>query len=328
MPEEFRLEYEGVFGGLDEAVIALLEETESVYRDAPAGGDKRAFAGWVAKQVPAVRPALFGRRYMEGADYARRLVRDTLASLLTENKLAGLLRSIGEEELAAACAGFEQRIGQYLWDATRTPESRAPIGRMLARFPQAPRSVLGTTMEMMQPDLIVARIARFMAQADQPAVMGDLTVEALFAGAPSPECRRDQHMAWVFSQPLPLRAFLDRWRESGRRDTADQRARALLGAAIASDTTEVVETLLAAVPGDGARVCKVIEPVIDRLTQVWKVTPLSAGPREMLAHARKDSTGWSIALLYQAWLHQRTHVFSRYVDSGSTVRTPQVVLPV
>ncbi|MBY0552594.1 MAG: T4 RnlA family RNA ligase [Candidatus Obscuribacterales bacterium] len=319
VPEEFRLDYEALFAELDDNVVALLDETDSVYRQAPPG-DKRVFARWVATQPGTLRAPLYSRRHMEAREFAVKLARDTIAALLVEGKLPAMLRQIDAAALQTACAQFEARVGQYLWDVTRTAESRAPLARMLPRFPQAPRSVLGTTLEMMQPDLVLAKLSRYLVQPEQQAALNGLTVEGIFANAAPPESRMDVHLAWVFSLPLPLRSMLNRWRESGRRDTTDERARALLAAAIASETTAEVEKLLADSLADSPSLDELLAPVISRLVDVWNSIPLAGGPRGALDGAHAETTGWATALLYQAWYHERTKVAGRFLESGKTIR--------
>lgn len=313
-PEEHRLEYEAEFGEMDTALVAALERTEQAYKGAPSG-DQREFARWAASQG-AARATLFNRRNMESPDYGRRMARSTMAQLLDEGRLQPLLLQMCALPLARACQEFETAIGQYLWDVSRTAETRSPLGRLLPRFPKAPRSVLGVTMEMLQPELIVARLREFLAHPDQRATCGHLTVEEILANAPSPECRFDKHLKWVFSLPLPLRSILDRWRESGRRDTADKRARALLAVSIDNETTAEVESLLGQ-PLKGTRsVSDSLRGTVEVLSEVWSAIPLAEGPRAALAWARCHPSGWPLAMLNCAWSTYRNEVAKAYLDKS------------
>ncbi len=318
VPEEHREEYEAQFLQMDRELMDSLERTEAIYRDAPSG-DQRAFAKWVSTVEREARPTLYTRRFIEAPDYARRLARDTMAVLLENGRLEPLLQQLCAYPLADACTLFEQQIGQYLWETSRTTEARMPLGRILPRFPKLPRSVIGTTMEMLQPDLIVARMREYLAHPDQRNTCDGLTIEQVFANAVPPENRFDQHMKWVFSLPLPLRSFLDRWRESGRKETASKRARALLGAAIESETTAEVEDLLREPLRLATPVTPLLGGVLDTLTAAWQRIPLSAGPRAAMEWARKQPSGWPLAMLNRCWVTYRTQVGKNSLENSQPV---------
>lgn len=322
VPEEHRLEYEAVFAGFDDQLMALLEATESVYVNAPRGGEQRVFAQWAGKQGK-VRAAMFQRRQMEAPDYGRRLARITMAGLLLEGKLGALLQQMCAFDLAEACSSFESVVGTYLWDSTRrTLEGKMPIGRIVGLFPQGARSVVGATMEVLQPELIVTRLRQFIAEPAQRDTCGHLTVEEIFARAVPPEGRQDQHLTWVFSLPLPMRSLLDQWRQAGRKDTATRQARALLAASIEEGSTQQVEALLCEPLQGTPKVGPLLDSVINQVASAWSRVPLDRGPRVSMEWARRQPSGWPAALLRRAWEMYRSQVFKNFLDRNGSTEQP------
>lgn len=286
MPEEFREESEETLKELDSRVQELVEEVQRLYAAAPQV-DQRAFAAWVKQQPEGLKGLLFARRQHDAADYATRIATETVAALIGQARLADVVA------LPPAIAEYEAALSERLWDETRTPEGRARLSALIPNLPKALRGELSGAIEELQPELVEARVRAFVQGKPEYA---SLNVDELFNDAPSPESAIEQHKTWIFSSPLELRSFLDRWRRCGRRDTANELALSLLAAAVRRG---VVNELVAVLAPNAVALPVVVKELIARFESSWGLV---------------EPTTLTFAMRDQCWQSARLMVRDQFIE--------------
>lgn len=327
MPEECRGETEETLRQLDEQVIASVAYVDGMYASAPAGADKGTFARWInsTPKLAAAKGLLFNRLEADREGATRALALSAIARQLEAGKLLEQVEStgveagavdhtepavLGEGALTLALGFYEDSVSRMLRDDTRTAEGRVRINRLMERLDRSLRPQVASALHGLQPDLLIARMRAYVAEPAQRKLFGELDVDAMFAAAPSPEGPVDLHKDWVYKQPLPLRSYLDRWRDCNRPETPLRYARAILAQAIRQ---ERVEELLSKC---GLNDCHGLARRLDGLAQyvsaVWEALPVRSNPAVLLQAARASDSPWAMALLCCAWNAYRAQVRDAY----------------
>lgn len=326
MPEEFRDETEELIDKLDGQVIELAQEVERVYLLAPQTNDQVTFADWVRKNAPrAVKGFIFARHDLASIDAPDWIAGVTLCTLIETGKLSIMLESEGNLQLARAVSDFEHNIGEFLWNKTRSPEGIAQLNKLINHLPAGCEGVLAAAIEGFQPTLVVRRVQEYLKA--NSATYGDLNAEAIFAAAPPPDSPYYRHLKWVMTLPLPLRSFLDRWRESGRRETAAHRAQLLLSAAFNQSQVERLLAVFAEAFSESpashhAELITGLPLLRSALANLWCSLPQTGEPQLKLQMAKSLGVykPRALALLFQSWHHLRTRVRDNYLAAANELR--------
>lgn len=305
MPEEFREESEATLAGLDERVLQIIAAVEAAYSGAPQS-DQKAFAEWVKQQDASVKGLLFSRRLQLAANFPARIAAETAATLIAQSRLGEVLPE--GESIHTVVARYEADLSDILWQETRTAEGRARLGALIPTLPKNLRGELSGAIENLQPDLVVARVRAYTQQKPEFA---SLNVDELFAAAASPQSPIEQHKTWIFSSPLELRSFLDRWRECGRRQTANALALSLLATAIRSG---VVNELVAVLAPSAVALPDAVRELLAHFESAWRALPNDQSAPEIYGNA--GGTALTRVLLDQCWQSARQMVRDAYIEEN------------
>ena len=240
LEEEYREDTEALVRQLDANTVALVEQIEAVYRDGAQHQDQKAFAAWVKTQPSNLAGLLFARKQLNYPKSASQYSRAALGRLIGVGQLHGLLEQSDRDELKLELARFERAVSQYLWDNSRTPEQRGRAQALAQTLPKPIRGMYASVQDNLFPHLIVEKVREFVSNSPM-AEINCIDVDAVFANAPAPTAPEQIHNAWIFTQDMRLRPFLDRWRHCGQRATATMGARKLLAEAVR--TSVVAESL-------------------------------------------------------------------------------------
>lgn len=308
MPEEFREESEATLAALDQRVAAIISATEAAYAAAPQA-DRKAFAGWVKEQPRELHAMLFVRHHQSNPGFPQRIASDTLATLVDTGRLDDILPELlGDATLAEAFAAYEREVSDLLWTGTRSAEARAGLSSLIPKLPKSVRGELAGAIDALHQETVVAKLRSYVQQKPE---FRTLDVEALFAAAPSPESPSEFQKQWVFSSPLELRPFLDRWRQCGRRDTANTRARRLLSAAIQNGA---LGELVAVLAPHSVALPDAVRQATEALRMAWEGVPQQSSAAIYAGTAR--GTTLTRALLDQCWSGARQSVRDAYIEEN------------
>ncbi len=323
MPEEFREEAERVSADLERLTYDSVAEVERLYRLTPEG-DQRGFANWVTAHVARPLHGLFfQRRGWDAPGAGAKLARRVVAELVRGGRLAAF---VGAEQggIGDRLGWYERRLEALLWEQTRARAALVGLRAWSARLPKELRGAANLAIEDLLPETVAARLRLFAARADVREQLGDLDLELVLANVPAPSQSAELHRDYVLSQPLILRSFLDRWRQSGQRESATLGARRLLAQAIATDTLPALSAALDSAPDallDG------LARVEAHLIELWSTMPRAAQPGDLVAWAATLGArqAWGTALIEEYWAAHRDRALEAFLqahqdDRGHTAR--------
>jgi len=327
LEEEFREETETLAATLDANTIELAERVEAAYRLAPANQDQKAFATWVKSQPGNLAGMLFGRKQLDYPRSSGQYTRAALAQMINSDRLSSLLEACGEDQLRLELLRFNQALSQFLWDKSRSQGERGRLQAVAQHLPKVLRGTYSQVADDLFPHLIVEKMREFV-RSSLLTEINCIDVDAVFAEAPPPTSAEQIHQTWVFSQDMRLRPFLDRWRQCGRRETANSGARRLLGEAVGCGVMgEFLQAISASIVGgdlggtaafDHTLMAQGLALELAKLAEIWGALPLAAGPSAVYTAAKAADANASVyatALLNEIWSSQRTQVRDSYLAS-------------
>lgn len=310
LPEEFRLELEASLAKLDTRTAESVAVVEDVYAEANPSADRATFARWVqaTDRRKELKPLLFARHAAGVLDGARRTASISVGDALESGKLASLVGG-DKPSLLAQYAAYDQHVGAMLRGDALTAEGRVRIGRIMEKLPKVLRGSVSSALHGLQPDMVIGKLRAYVAEPAQGGAFDEVDVEAMFADAPAPGSSLSAHKKWVYSYPLPLRSFLERWRTSQEAETPTQYARALLADAVRGDLVKELLDVLRA-PGCD-QLAEMLVVLVDEVAHVWMQMPKA--PHELLAYANEGRSPWGRPLMMAAWQSFRAKVREAYI---------------
>lgn len=331
MPEEFREETEALIRQLDANTVELARQTEEAYSAAGDIADQKSFAAWVKTQNPRLAGFLFARRQQEQAQGATSICRAALGDLFFAQHLIAMVREMtdavgGEALLADELEAYLEAVGSYFWERTRSQEDCGKVKGLSSSLPKSLRGTFDGAVTNLQPQLLVEKMRDFVRRSAGVAAFEGLDVDAVFASAPAPTSAEGLHNQWIFSQPMVLRPFLDRWRQCGQRETAVAGARKLLANAMRAGVAEeflvaigrAVEQHAGKPAFDIAKIVQGVKTLESSLSIIFDTLP--QGDVQKMADAAAGNP-WAKALLNEAWAGPRTQVRDLYIASDPELKS-------
>ncbi|HEY9774512.1 MAG TPA: AAA family ATPase [Planktothrix sp.] len=318
IPEEFRDEIEATIAELERRTHEFVREATSAYELGRHITDAKEFAAWARKQSRF--GFIFHRKTLSSPTYGKTIANTVLTDCIRNGELSKRLDPTAHRTLLDNLEQYQSTVAEFLWKVTREadPEGEVrakaypmAVRRLTNKLPDNVRGTFNDALAYLRPSLVLEKIRAFVALPETIKQIGAIDVEALFASAPTADQPDGIHKSWVFTQPLLMRSYLDRWRRSGRQETALEGARRILADAVLGGQVEPTLTMLGGVCGaelPAGELASALAEVLSQLESMWNDLPHDADPQilaETAGSERKttdDSDSISAALSHKQWI--------------------------